>query len=96
MPIRAEQSDDRTWSTIYVSGRFDFKSHKEFRNACTKLVDGSPCVIDLSDTTYLDSSALGMLLMLRDDHREVRIVNCPDEVREVLKMANFQDQFYIE
>ena len=67
MAITANSSADGQELTIYVEGRFDFGAHQEFRDAYER-IDSSPrrYVVDLKNTTYLDSSALGMLLLLRD------------------------------
>ena len=47
----------------------------------------------------MDSAALGMLLLLRDavggEKADVHLVRCRAEIREMLKMANFQDLFRI-
>ena len=56
-------------AVLRLSGRFDFKAHREFREAVDAVLAqaGSRGVqVDLADVAYLDSSALGMLLMLRD------------------------------
>ena len=53
---------------ISISGRFDFSNHKEFREAYRNTPAGSAneFVLDMSETDYVDSSALGMLLLLRE------------------------------
>ena len=66
MTIRSETSSDGQGLTIAVSGRFDFSAHKDFRRSyedCEK--DLKQFTVDLKEATYLDSSALGMLLLLR-------------------------------
>ena len=54
-------------------------------------------VINLGQTDYLDSSALGMLLLLREyaggDKADIRILNCKPEVRTIFNVANFQQLF---
>ena len=74
MAISTQLSADGQELTIAIQGRFDFGAHQAFRDAYER-VDGTPkrYQVDLQGTTYLDSSALGMLLLLRDhaggDHR---------------------------
>ena len=86
--------------TINVSGRFDFSSHQEFRDAY-ELVESAPeaYTVDMRDASYLDSSALGMLLLLRDyaggDKARVEIVNCNADVRKILSISNFEQLFTI-
>lgn len=54
-------------------------------------------MVDLKETTYMDSSALGMLLLLRDhaggDNAEVQVVNANSDVRKILAISNFDKLF---
>ncbi|TPQ28143.1 STAS domain-containing protein [Methylomonas sp. HW2-6] len=83
---------------IKVSGKFDFGLHNEFREA-TKLAESGvkQIDVDLSGTDYMDSSALGMLLVLRDkvggDKSAIRIKNARAEVKKILEIANFDKLF---
>jgi len=55
--------------TIYLSGNFSFEAHREFKTAYKNQLDNSKIgniVVNLSEVEYLDSSALGMLLVMRD------------------------------
>ena len=87
--------------TIKVKGRFDFSAHQEFRDAYEK-VDSQPSVfvVDMAETTYLDSSALGMLLLLRDhaggDNAKIRVSNCNSDVKKILTISNFEQLFEID
>ncbi|TBU95404.1 STAS domain-containing protein [Phytopseudomonas dryadis] len=100
MPITSLPSDDGQELTIVIQGRFDFGAHQEFRNAYER-VDVRPkrYVVDLKATTYLDSSALGMLLLLRDhaggDRAQIRLLNCNADVRKILSISNFEQLFQI-
>ncbi|QGU32527.1 STAS domain-containing protein [Thermochromatium tepidum] len=87
--------------TIAIDGRFDFAQHKDFRNAYKDVAPGSMrFVVDLSRASYLDSSALGMLLLLREhvggDPDRVRLIGSSEEVRRVLKIANFDRLFRLD
>jgi len=87
--------------TIKVKGRFDFSAHQEFRDAYEK-VDSVPglYLVDMAETTYLDSSALGMLLLLRDhaggDSAQIKIANCNSDVKKILTISNFEQLFDID
>jgi anti-anti-sigma factor len=100
MGIRSELTSDGKGLTISIAGRFDFSAHKDFRQSYED-VDGEleHFTVDLRDATYLDSSALGMLLLLRDhaggDAAEVKIVNCNADVRKILTISNFEQLFDI-
>ncbi|SOB74817.1 anti-anti-sigma factor [Marinobacter sp. LV10R510-11A] len=100
MPIETRSSHDGQTLIIKIEGRFDFSTHQTFRDAYEhggKDVGGY--VVDLSDATYLDSSALGMLLLLRDyaggDNASIAIENCNNDVRKILTISNFEQLFTI-
>lgn len=100
MSVSTTLSQDGKSMTIKVNGRFDFHIHEAFRQAYQKLEKAnSNYVVDMGSTEYMDSSALGMLLMLREyaggDKSEVRIENCRDEIKEILNIANFHKLFSI-
>lgn len=98
MSINTRLSGDGQEATISISGRFDFSQHQDFRNAFAKTPDAiDSFTVDLRGTEYVDSSALGMLLVLRDkvgDQKEkVKIVNANPGVRKILEIANFDKLF---
>ncbi len=85
---------------IKIVGRFDFGVHNEFREATKRAESGVQKIeVDLSNTDYLDSSALGMLLVLRDkvagNREAIRIVGARAEVRKILEIANFDKLFTV-
>jgi anti-anti-sigma factor len=98
MQARVETAGGR--AVIALTGRFDFTAHRTFREACTlPLESGQVCEldVDLGGVDYLDSSALGMLLMLRDRaqaaNKTVVLSNCRGAARQVLEIANFSKLF---
>lgn len=100
MPIRSHHSDDGRTLTIAVEGRFDFSTHQAFRDAYESGdQEVARYVIDMSAATYLDSSALGMLLLLRDyaggESADIRIVNCNQDIQRILTISNFEQLFTI-
>ncbi len=87
---------------IALNGRFDFNSHREFRNGYDSLLrDGAlkELELDLANVDYLDSSALGMLLLLRERataaNKSIALANCRGIVAQVLEVANFNKLFTI-
>lgn len=94
--LTSELSPDGTTLTITPRGRFDFRLHQEFRDAYTAS-DARRYVINLSATQYLDSSTLGMLLLMREraggDHADITIVNCRPDVYKIFAVANFHKLF---
>lgn len=102
MALEVIVSEDGGTVTIKIKGRFDFDIHREFRDAYENCGAASPnpnFVIDLMETEYMDSSALGMLLLLREhagsDRSKVAIINCDKVTKEVLDIANFDKLFSV-
>jgi HptB-dependent secretion and biofilm anti anti-sigma factor len=87
--------------TITISGQFDFSVHKEFRDAYRETPSGAnnEFIVDLSATEYVDSSALGMLLLLREhagsDQSNVTLKGCQTDVKDILIVSNFDKLFKI-
>lgn len=87
---------------VRLSGRFDFNAHRDFRAAYEPLMDNAELqavTIDLGSVDYLDSSALGMLLMVRDKagtaNKKLTLANAQAGVKQVLDIANFGKLFQI-
>jgi anti-anti-sigma factor len=85
---------------VAVRGRFEFSQHREFKRSCQfPLADTAirTIVIDLNEATYIDSSALGMLLLLRERAqavgKSVELWGAAGVVADVLKVANFDKLF---
>lgn len=86
---------------ISVQGRFDFSVHQEFRQAYERAAEPPQRYrVDMSGADYLDSSALGMLLLLREhaggDAADITIANCNPDVGRILTISNFNQLFTIE
>ena len=84
--------------TISIEGRFDFSVLQEFRDAYSdKLDSGNSFVIDLAQTEYIDSSALGMLLNMKNhlgiDDRMIEIKNCQPNLMKIFNIAHFDKKF---
>lgn len=100
MPLSCQTSNDGETVTICITERFDFTLHQEFRQAFREQGDEKKSyVIDLGQTKYIDSSALGMLLMLREhsggDGADISIINCSPEIRRIFAISNFERIFKI-
>lgn len=98
MGINMTVSDDGNKVTISVAGKFDFQLYDEFRASYADTAgQGIDYVVDLSGTDYLDSSALGMLLLLREhaggEASNIEITQASPEVRKILDVANFGKLF---
>lgn len=101
MSVSQEVSSDGKEVHINVAGRFDYKVSQEFRDTYRQVPgqEGVSYYVNLSDADYMDSSALGMLLLLRE-HAKCRggavfIERPSTQVSDILKVANFEQLFTI-
>lgn len=85
---------------ITLSGRFDLKTFRQFRQSYEPVLDDDTVrrvVLDFGAVDYIDSSALGMLQLLRENAQRrgkaVVIANCHGTVRDVLVTVNFHRLF---
>lgn len=100
--MQASVNNEAGKAIVKLAGRFDFNTHREFRGAYEPLVTDASVrsvVVDFSGVDYLDSSALGMLLMLRDKlggaNKDVALTGVRGNVKQVLDIANFGKLFQI-
>ena len=97
--MQASVSNRDGKTVIVLQGRFDFNAHREFRDAVEQSVKetAQQIMVDLGGVDYIDSSALGMLLMLRDKAKgagkEVQLGNTRGSVKQVIDIANFGKLF---
>lgn len=88
---------------LSLSGRFDSHAYMRFQEACKSAVEAkgvSEIEIDFREVEYMDTSALGMLLYLKEEaFREgierISLTHCRSIVQEILKVANFQKTFHL-
>lgn len=100
MQIATRTEDRRV--VLRLSGRFEFSTHREFRDAIDRVLEMhgiDELVVDLIDVDYVDSSALGMLLMLRERAASAKLGlvlgNPRGMVRQALDIARFDKLFVI-
>ena len=89
---------DRGTAVVQAEGRFTFKAHPRFRAVVDGLVGIKHITFDFSKTTYMDSSALGMLLLAKDKlpGAEIVLQNAQNDVSKVLEIACFHKLFCIK
>lgn len=101
MPNVSNKIEDSK-ASLTINGRFDFSIHRDFREKYEAIL-GTPSVrqldVDLRGVNYIDSSALGMLLLLREKAAakqiDMKLTNTQGAVRQVLEVANFGRLFKI-
>ncbi len=100
MAITSNLSNDGDLLTISVQGRFDFSALQSFKNAYEKInPKAKKYIIDLKESEYLDSSALGMLLALRDfsggEKADISVINCNQDVKKILVITKLDELFQV-
>ena len=88
-------------AVISIPERFDFSTHKWFtENYEEALSKSNQIVLDFSRVTYVDSSALGMMVLLRRKISSAGgkgyIRNVTGTAKDILDMANFNTLFEYE
>lgn len=101
MSVSLKKNNENSQLSISVKGPFNFSIYNEFRD---KYSDPSykdfEIIIDLKDCTMIDSSALGMLLIMKKylDKKdgEVTLINANSDVMNVLDIVHFEQKFTIK
>jgi len=98
--IHVSESENNDTITISIRDRFDFSSHKEFRSSYKDRPASAGYILNMRDVNYIDSSALGMMLLLREhalkNGGKVIIANCNPDIKKILMIANFERLFDIQ
>jgi HptB-dependent secretion and biofilm anti anti-sigma factor len=86
--------------TLRLPSRFDYSFHRQFGELYTPFIESADCkeiILDFSQVEYLDSSALGMMVLLQKkfsvQNKKVKIKGARGATDEILKMANMQKIF---
>lgn len=91
MNITQDQVEGNT--IVHLDGRFDFGARKTFKEAIDRAIgEGHPVVLELGKVTFVDSSALGLLVICHQSFKRKNIpfylVNPQTYVKQVLDLAN--------
>lgn len=92
-------NDDKTFINVKLPKSYDYSTVNDFydifRDHQNKL---DTIDLDFANTDYTDSSALGMLLHIRDmfPQASIRIYNCKPCIYRLFYIAKFKEMFVIE
>lgn len=101
MALETQLSADEKSFTIKMDEKFDFGKVQDFRQSYTDMPDSVKQIeVNLSETEYMDSSALGMLLnmqkTLKDSVSTFKITHCRPQVLKILTISRFDKKFDIQ
>ena len=75
MNITQKKSDGHV--LVHMEGRFDFGARKTFKDAMDQAIkDEMPIVLDLEQVSFVDSSALGLLVISHQNLKSKKIPLC--------------------
>jgi anti-anti-sigma factor len=87
-------------TVLQLEGAFVFDSHRALRAVCRPILDNPNTQfiqLELSHVEYLDSSALGMMLLMKEKAlsagKEIQIKGAQGMVLQVLEVAKFDRLF---
>ncbi len=100
MKIETQLLDDGSTLQLTLGGQFDYTCHQPFQAAYESTQPlPNKILIDVLDLVSIDSSALGMLLLLRDhaggEEAHIEIVNASANVYKLMCSCNFDELFTI-
>lgn len=86
---------------LELSGNFTFSDNATFRTILSTLRDSgaSALTVDMGGLEFIDSAALGMLLLLHDEASrkgvEVSVSGASGQIKQMLQLSNFDEIFRI-
>jgi len=103
LPARINTKRKKNTLVLMLQGRFDFHSHRTFLDAYKENLSDETIntfEVDLNRVEYMDSSALSMLLLLREKaslfDKKVVLLNCQGTVQQIIEVSNFSQLFEIK
>lgn len=83
-------------SVLQVAGELDLDTSTHLFNSASAAADPSkPITIDMSGVTFMDSSAIGVLVRVSQE-RTVRIVEPSEQVRRLLEITGLTEWFGLD
>lgn len=85
---------------IKIPERFDYSKNAEFKAAYNEQSTNNKFILDFSETKYIDSASLGMLLLLKEyvggSPAKIDFIHCSPEIMKIFNICHFEKMFNIE
>jgi anti-anti-sigma factor len=95
--ITCERKGDKL--TFYVVGSFDFALGVELKNLAKKQPKAKEYAVDLEGLTYINSSAFGAMLFLRElfgaNNDSLSLINASPDILKMIKAIKFDTIFRV-
>ena len=82
--------------TIILTGIFDFSAQDAFRQIIAEALENKSVrdiTVDMAGVTFMDSSAIRLLLLLNKDasglRKSLAVINCQDALLEIFAIGGF-------
>ncbi|WP_044567047.1 STAS domain-containing protein [Anaerococcus provencensis] len=87
--------------TVKLVGDLDVYSEEDFKEFIEEKIDvNKDLVFDLKDLDYLDSTGLGMFMLIYNKQKEngksVKIINTKENIKKLFKITDLSDLFDME
>ena len=99
--IKTNENIKDNYFEILINGNFDFNLNKEFRSIIDLFLKSkcTVCKINFQTVSYIDSSALGMLLLSKEkadaSNKKIHLINLRDTNKKIIEIASFEKIFKI-
>ena len=85
--------------TVYLNGHIDSANAAEIENEINKIKEQNPSeniIIDAEKLDYISSAGLRIILRLRKEFPDLKIINVSPEVYEIFDMTGFTEMMTVE
>lgn len=87
--------------TVKLVGDLDVYSEEDFKEFIEEKIDANKeLIFDLQDLDYLDSTGLGMFMLIYNKQKEngksVKIINTKENIKKLFKITDLSDLFDME
>lgn len=87
--------------TVKLVGDLDVYSEEDFKEFIEEKIDvNKDLVFDLKNLDYLDSTGLGMFMLIYNKQKEngksVKIINAKENIKKLFKITDLSDLFDME
>lgn len=94
------EANDNT-QTVKLIGDLDVYSEDDFKSFIDEEIDtNKDLIIDLSDLEYLDSTGLGMFMIIykmqESNGKSVKVVNAKENIKKLFKITDLTELFDME
>lgn len=96
MRFMVRRSSDQSCLQVTVQGDLDFTVYRDFRKVADEATRYQRCEVDLSSVERVDTSALGMLVMLKEKNPKTVLQGVDDDLMGILRLTGLDRTFGLD